>query len=72
MLNKNLLRAAIAKAGITQGQLAERIGVSENTISSRINGSSCFNTEEIDKICAELNIVNNNEKADIFLASSSQ
>ncbi len=72
MLNKNLLRAAIAKAGITQGQLAERIGVSENMISSRINGSSCFNTEEIDKICDALNIVSNNEKADIFLASASQ
>lgn len=69
MLNKNLLRAAIAKAGTTQEKLAENIGISSNTLSSRMTGASCFDTKEIDLICEALGIVNNSEKADIFLAS---
>lgn len=72
MLSKNLLKAAIAKAGMTQERLAENIGISSNTMSSRINGTSCFNTDEIDKICDTLGIVNNYDKAAIFLASPSQ
>ena len=34
MLNKNLLKSAMARAGFTQGALASRIGMSENTLSS--------------------------------------
>lgn len=71
MLNKNLLKAAIAKAGFTQEKLAESIGISPNSLSSRMVGKSSFNTDEIDKICIVLNIVQNSEKADIFLASPS-
>lgn len=69
MLNKNLLKAAIAKAGTTQEKLAEKIGISSNTLSSRMTGATCFDTEEIDLICEALGIVSTSEKADIFLAS---
>lgn len=72
MLNKRLLRAAMVKNDITQGQLAGLIGVSENTLSSRITGASCFNLDEIDKICEVLNITDNSEKVDIFLSTASQ
>lgn len=72
MLNRNLLKAAIAKAGFTQGQLAECIGISSNTLSSRMVGTSHFNTDEIDKICSVLHITCNSEKADIFLSHPSQ
>lgn len=72
MLCKNLLKAAIVKAGMTQEKLAENIGISSNTLSSRINGASCFNTDEIDKICDVLRIESNYDKAAIFLASPSQ
>ena len=68
MLNRNLLKMAIFRAGMTQEKLAECIGISSNTLSSRINGLSCFNTDEIDKICVALDIEDNNEKAAIFLA----
>ncbi len=68
MLNKNLLKGAIAEKGLTQGRLAELIGMSENTLSSRMVGSSPFNTDEIDEICKVLEIENNNKKAEIFLA----
>ncbi len=71
MLNRNLLKAAIVKAGYTQAQLAERIGISANTMSSRMVGTSHFNTDEIDKICSALQITCNSEKADIFLSSPS-
>lgn len=72
MLNKNLLKSVIVKNGYTQERLAEVIGMSANTLSSRITGASSFNVDEIDKICEVLGIVDNNEKADIFLSSISQ
>ncbi len=72
MLNKNLLRAAMAARGFTQEKLAESIGISSNTLSSRMVGASCFNTEEIDKICDVLGIDSNDQKANIFLALPSQ
>ena len=72
MLNRNLLRAAIVASGYTQEKLAESIGISSNTLSSRMVGTSYFNTDEIDKICSVLNITNNEQKVDIFLSSASQ
>lgn len=71
MLDKNLLRGAIARAGMTQERLAEAIGISSNTLSAKLLGKSFFDTEEIDRICEVLSIVDNNEKAAIFLASPS-
>lgn len=72
MLDRNLLKAAIARAGMTQEKLAEAIGITGNTLSAKILGRSYFDTEEIDKICDVLSIVDNNEKADIFLAPASR
>ena len=72
MLNKNLFRSAIARAGMTQDSLAAAIGISGNTLSAKILGRSYFDTEEIDKICDVLSIVDNDEKVNIFLSQSSQ
>lgn len=72
MIDKNLLRGAIARAGMTQEKLASAIGISQNTLSAKILGRSFFDTDEIDKICEVLSIVDNNEKASIFLASASR
>ena len=71
MVDRNLLRGAIARAGMTQEKLAKAIGISQNTLSAKSLGRSCFDTDEIDLICAELSIVDNEEKAAIFLASPS-
>ena len=68
MVNRNLLRCAIARAGYTQERLAEAIGITSNTLSAKILGRSFFDTDEIDKICETLSIYDNNEKANIFLA----
>lgn len=72
LLNKNLLRSAIARNGYTQEMLAKMLGISANTLSSRMNGDSSFNIDEVDKICKILGIISNSEKIDIFLASESQ
>ncbi len=68
MLNKNLLKAAIARAGYTQGKLAKEVGMSENTLSAKMSGTSWFDTKQIDDICKVLNITESEEKAQIFLS----
>lgn len=72
MLNRNLLRAAMVARGYTQEELAKKIGISANTLSSRLLGASSFNVDEIDKICEVLGITSNEQKVDIFLSSPSQ
>lgn len=72
MLNRNLLKSAMVRAGYTQGALAKRIGMSENTLSSRMLGASAFNIDEVDEICEALKIESNDEKVAIFLSASSQ
>jgi len=71
-VNKNMLQGKIKMAGLTQRELAIRIGMSENTLCSRLNGHSFFNTNEIDQICNALSITSNEEKIFIFLATTSQ
>ena len=63
---------SIVRAGMTQKELASRIGMSKNTMNAKINGRAPFNTNEIDSICDELSITSNVEKALIFLSKSSQ
>lgn len=49
MLQPNLLRAAIIRAGYTQGQFAEKIGISNQSLSYRLNGERQFTIDEVDK-----------------------
>lgn len=72
MLNANLFKSAFVKKGYNQETLAKALGMSSNTLSSRVKGTSCFDTDEIDRLCILLDITDNNEKAAIFLASPSQ
>lgn len=71
-MNRMKLIGKIAETGHTQKSLAAEIGMSENTLSSRINGKSSFNVDEIIAICDVLNISDNAEKAAIFLSCASQ
>lgn len=72
MVDKNKLAGAIASKGLTQKKLAEMIGISKNTISAKMNNKSSFDTDEIERICRVLGIKDITEKANIFLANSSQ
>lgn len=71
MVDKYRLKAALAREGVTQREIAKRIGISKNTLCNKINGKSNFNTEEATEICSILKIENNEEKALIFLQSKS-
>lgn len=66
-MNRNLLRAKMVEAGYNQRTLAEKIGMAQNTLSSRMTEKTAFNVTEIDRICIALNIISGDEKAAIFL-----
>lgn len=72
MLNVDLLRAKMAEKRHSQRSLARAIGMSENTLSSRMCLHTSLNTEEIDNICEVLDIINPSDKINIFLHSPSQ
>ena len=72
MLNANLFKAAIVRNGLTQGELARRMGISQNTLSSRITGATPFTVDEIDKACEILDLNSCDEVCSIFLANISQ
>jgi len=71
MVNANLLRGKMVSAGYTQKELAGALGMSENTLSAKINGSSSFTLKEVYAICSLLNISDFREKCEIFLPESS-
>lgn len=72
MLNRNEFKGAIARAGLTSKELARRIGISQNTLSAKMNGKGSFDLGQVDKICVELKITDDAEKIKIFLSESSQ
>ena len=66
-MSSNKLKGKIAEAGYSQRSLAKEIGMSKNTLNSKVNGKIPFNTVEIEAICDKLGIKNPVEKASIFL-----
>ncbi len=65
MINANKLRGKMAEIGLTQAQLAHRIGVSTNTLSRKMNGRIKFTVDEAVSICTVLGIPGS--VVDIFL-----
>lgn len=72
MLNKNMFNSVVARTGMTHKELSQKIGISKNTLSSKVNNKVPFNVNEIDRICQVLGITDDNEKAQIFLFTPSQ
>ena len=70
MINANLLRGKIVAAGFTQGEFAERLMMSKNTLSAKINGRSDFSLFEVRMICKVLGITAD-EVVEIFLPEQS-
>lgn len=71
MLNANLLRGAIARAGMNQYEFAAKLGIRPNTLTSKLMGRTSFTLDEVDKTCEILAITDNSEKCDIFLSNIS-
>lgn len=65
MFSKNKFRAAIALAGITSKELAEKMGINESTLYRKINADGNFSRQEINRIIEILGITNPQE---IFFA----
>ena len=50
------LRGRIRECGITQAELAGKVGINSSTLSLKLNGRSGFSESEIDSICSHLHI----------------
>ena len=70
MFQPNLLKAAIVRAGFTQGEFAQKIGISQNTLYSRMSGETSFSIDEVDKTKRILSI-DNSERLAIFFNDDS-
>lgn len=68
-MNANMLRAKIKENGLTQKDVSERIGMSENSLSRKICGKRDFSLSEIMTLCAVLSI---ERPQDIFFQLTSQ
>ena len=62
----NKLKGKIVEAGYSQRSLALELGMSKNTLNSKVNGKVPFNTNEIERICDKLGSHDLSEKAAIF------
>lgn len=70
MFKPNLLKAAIVRAGFTQGEFAQKIGISQNTLYTRMSGETSFNIDEVDKARKILDM-DNSEILAIFFDDNS-
>lgn len=66
------LLGVMAEKGVSGVRLAKEIGMSSNTFYNKINGNSPFNADQIKNICKVLDIVDAEEKAEIFLSDTTQ
>ncbi len=57
MINVNLIRAKIAEKGMTQGEVAQKIGMSANTFSTKMKNGR-FGLDEADRMINLLEIEN--------------
>lgn len=57
-MNVHLLKAKIAEKGETQKSVAKAIGISENSLSRKMNGLREFRLSEVFKLCKVLDIDN--------------
>ena len=73
MVNVNKLKSRMVLMGHTQKSLVAEmkvrgVKISENTLSSKMNGYSQFDCIDADAICDILNLDDPAERAEIFLA----
>ncbi len=70
MTDIKLLEEKIKASGKKKCYLAEKIGVSKQGFRNLCLGKTQFRTEQVQIMCAELNITDLNEKEAIFFAKS--
>ena len=68
-MNANKITAQIVECGMTQGEVAQIIGISANSFSRKLLGKRDFLLSEVIALCSVLNFDNPEE---IFLDKKSQ
>jgi transcriptional regulator with XRE-family HTH domain len=68
MTNTERLKELINKSGYKLEYLAEKCGITRQSLSNKIVNRNLFNAKEIDILCKELGISNLEEKESIFFA----
>ena len=68
MTNTELLKEIIAKSGLKLEYLANRCGITRQSLSNKITNRNIFTAEEISILCKELKISTLTEKERIFFA----
>lgn len=66
-MEKSLIKYWLSKNNMSQKELAKKLGINENTLSLKINGSLSTTTKDAVKICEILHIDSLEERAKIFL-----
>ena len=66
MVNTRLLKAAIVESGMKQSEVAEKIGISYQSLSDKINNKTEFKVNEVISLCEVLDIAERREQ--IFFA----
>lgn len=68
MTNTELLREMISKSGLKLEYLADRCGITRQSLSNKISNRNLFTAKEIDVLCEELKIDDLVEKERLFFA----
>lgn len=66
MVDTLYLESLITQAGVKKTYLAEKLGITIQTLRRKITGESDFTTKEADIICNELGVTKLSEKEKIF------
>ena len=66
VLNTNLLKSEFIKNGFTQKKVAEKIGISENSLSRQLAGKRDFTLTEVNQLISLLNLSDEKNIHDIF------
>lgn len=68
MVKLNEVKAERIKVGLTQAEMAERIGCTATSYGSKERGQAAFSVAEIERFCDVCGISDPLRKADIFLS----
>lgn len=66
MINQNKFDGAVRSAGYTQGKLAEMMGISANTFSTK-KKKGTFTIAQVEWLCNTLHLEKPEDKCDIFI-----
>lgn len=69
MTDTDALKTKISEAGLKQGFIAEKLGLTSYGFSKKLNNETEFKATEIQLLCDILNITSLREKESIFFKS---